>query len=75
MADKAKNNILQAKYARIIELVSKELKMPLLEAMSVFYNSKTFELVDEGVSDLHCRSDHYLAQEVVLEVRQSRFLV
>lgn len=69
MADMAKNNILQAKYARIIELVSKEMKMPLLEAMSIFFNSKTFELIDNGVSDLHCRSDHYLAAEVVREVR------
>lgn len=72
MIDIAKNNILQAKYARIIELVSMELEIPLFEAMSVFYNSKTFELIDGGVADLHCRSDHYLALEVVQEMREKQ---
>jgi hypothetical protein len=32
------------------------------EAMALFYNSDLMPLIDEGVADLHCRSDKYLAQ-------------
>lgn len=66
--DVAKKNILQAKYARIIEIISQEKAISIPEAMSIFYNSMTFELIDGCVSDLHCRSDHYLADEVMSEI-------
>lgn len=67
MEDIAKQNILQAKYARIIGIISEKEGIPVLQAMSIFYNSKTFELIQNGVADLHCRSDLYLADEVIIE--------
>ena len=33
----------------------------------LFYHSKIYRLVSEGVSDLHCMSDEYLAEELVDE--------
>lgn len=37
------------------------------EAMDMFYNSQTFQLISEGVADMHCLSDKYLAEEVLRE--------
>lgn len=36
----------------------------LEEAMDIFYNSPLLPLLEEGVADLHCRSDKYLAEEI-----------
>lgn len=32
------------------------------------YDSKTFELISEGVADMHCMSDEYLVDELILEL-------
>lgn len=39
-------------------------KVSLIEATDIFYSSETSNLIEEGVSDLHCRSDKYLAEEI-----------
>ncbi|MBO4777712.1 MAG: DUF3791 domain-containing protein [Bacteroidales bacterium] len=59
--------ILQMKYARIIENISKMKNIPLEKAMQMFYTSKTFDLISEGIADMHCMSDKYLAEEICLE--------
>ena len=56
--------ILDAKYARIIESISQMHHIPLNEAMEMFYNSDLLQMMNDGVADLHCRSDRYLAEEV-----------
>ncbi len=56
--------VLDAKYARIIEAISQLHHISLDDAMEMFYNSDTQQLISEGVADLHCRSDLYLAEEV-----------
>lgn len=66
--DEAFHTILDAKYARIIGEMSRMYGIPLSEAMDIFYNSKTLELIEAGAGDLHCRSDKYLAEEVWREV-------
>ena len=65
--DEAFHAILEAKYARIIEAMSQQHNVSLEEAMDIFYNSPLLPLIEEGVADLHCRSDHYLAEEIWLE--------
>lgn len=55
--------ILDAKYARIIEAISQMHHISLEEAMDMFYNSDIQQFMSEGVADLHCRSDLYLAEE------------
>ncbi len=37
--------------------------------MEVFYNSVTAQMIQDGVADLHCRSDHYLAEEIYREYK------
>ncbi len=62
--NEAYHAILGAKYARIIEEMSKMYHITMEEAMDRFYSSDTLQLMEEGVADLHCRSDKYLAQEI-----------
>ena len=62
--DEAFHTILEAKYARIINEISEMHSVSLEEAIDIFYNSQLFPLLEEGVADLHCRSDKYLAEEI-----------
>ena len=61
--------ILDMKYARIIEILAQQLHLTREEAMDIFYSSPAFELIDKGVADLHCRSDQYLADEIIKEAK------
>lgn len=67
MNDLGKQTILQMKYARIIAAISKKMNIDETIAMDIFYNSETMQLINEGVGDLHCRSDLYLAEEIIRE--------
>lgn len=55
------------KYARIMAIFAKETGMSLEDALSFFYDSDTYKLISEGVADMHCRSDEYLADELIME--------
>jgi hypothetical protein len=59
--------LLQKKYSRVIEEFSKKSNMSLDEALKLFYTSSLYKLLDEGVSDMHCMSDEYLADELMEE--------
>ena len=59
--------ILDMKYARIIEIISQRLDISLQEAIDIFYTSPLFSLIDNGIADMHCRSDQYLAEEIIDE--------
>lgn len=61
--------LLQKKYARIIEQFSQKEKLSLNEALSFFYCSTVYRLISEGVSDLHCMSDEYITEELILEYK------
>lgn len=63
----ANKTILQMKYARIVAIFARETQLTLEDALSFFYDSDTYKLISEGVADLHCRSDEYLARELVME--------
>ena len=63
-SEEAKNTILDAKCARIIVAISRVHSVSLETATDIFYNSETSRLIEDGVADLHCRSDLYLAEEV-----------
>ena len=62
--DEGWHSILEAKFARIISEIRKMYNVSLDDAMDMFYNSETMQLMEEGVADLHCRSEKYLAEEV-----------
>lgn len=64
---RADKTLLQMKYARIIALIAKRAGIDSEKAMDMFYNSKTYMFMSQGISDFHCLSDNYLAEEVLLE--------
>ncbi|MBO4984722.1 MAG: DUF3791 domain-containing protein [Bacteroides sp.] len=59
--------ILQHKYARIVSLFAEHMGISYEQALGMFYDSKTYELISEGIADLHCMSDEYLVDELLLE--------
>ena len=63
--------ILQMKYADIIQLFAEQEKISLDEALSFFYHSDTYQLLKDGVSDMHCMSDGYLAEELEREYKKN----
>lgn len=62
--DEAFHTILEAKFARIISAISELHNISLEEDMNIFYHSPLLPLLEDGVADLHCRSEHYLAEEI-----------
>ena len=62
--------LLQKKYARVIECFAKQQGISLDEALDLFYRSEVYQLMREGVSDMHCMSDLYLAEDLRLEYEE-----
>lgn len=63
--DNATRILRDMKYARIIGLIAETQHISLEEAMDIFYSSPLFEIIDDGTTDLICRSDIYLANEII----------
>lgn len=59
--------LLQKKYARVIVCFAEAAGLSLDAALEFFYHSEVYKLVSKGISDMHCRSDLYLADELKLE--------
>ena len=71
---KANPILLQKKYARVVEVFAKNMGMTLNEALDFFYHSEVYQLVSEGVSDMHCMSDAYLAAELEMQYNDTKEL-
>ena len=69
---KANPILLQKKYSRVIELFANKQGISLDTALGFFYNSEVYQLVKDGVSDMHCMSDEYLAEELAKEYREKQ---
>ena len=61
--------LLQKKYARAICRFAERAGISLDEALAFFYRSDVYTLISEGVSDMHCMSDEYLAEDLEIEYR------
>lgn len=67
----ANPTLLRMKYGRIVERFAELSNMPLEDALTFFYESKTYELISQGISDMHCLSDYYLADELMIEYKKN----
>lgn len=65
-----KQIVLDMKIARIIAIYSEEHGVSLEEATDIYYKSTTSQLIEDGIADLHCRSDRYIADELWIEVHK-----
>ena len=54
--------LLQKKYCRVVESFAKLQGITLDAALEFFYRSEVYQLIRDGVSDMHCMSDAYLAE-------------
>lgn len=59
--------LLQKKYSRVIERFAKKQGLSLDAALNFFYHSEVYQLMRDGISDMHCMSDAYLADELEQE--------
>jgi hypothetical protein len=53
-------------------MFAEESELSYEEALGMFYDSKTFELISEGVADMHCMSDEYLVDELIMELNADK---
>ena len=72
MSEESIQIIRSSQCARIISCISDMYDVSLQVATDIYYNSETSNLIEEGIADLHCRSDKYLAEEVWREYSESR---
>jgi hypothetical protein len=66
----ANRHLLQHKYARVIQQFAAQAGISLREALERFYLSDTHDEIEHGISDMHCRSDGYLVDELLLEMNR-----
>ena len=59
--------LLQKKYTRIVALFAQRDRLSLDEALDFFYHSAVYRFMSEGISDMHCRSDLYLVEDLERE--------
>lgn len=71
MSEESIQVIRSSQCARIISCISDMYDVSLQVATDIYYNSETSNLIEEGIADLHCRSDKYLAEEVWREYSES----
>ena len=68
----ADKTLLQMKYSRVVALFAAQQGLSTEDALDFFYHSETYQELREGIADLHCRSDQYVADELAIEYRNSR---
>lgn len=61
-----------SKCANIIKAICELSDLSINEATDIFYRSETAGLIEEGVADLQCRSDKYLATVILEEYLEQR---
>lgn len=59
--------LLQIEYANIVEAFAEKSGLCPRHALDFFYHSKTYYLISRGVSDMHCKTDQYLTEELMHE--------
>lgn len=72
MSEDGKQVMRSAQCARIILCISEMYGVSIDEATDIYYNSETADMIEEGVADLHCRSDKYLAEEIWKEHQETK---
>ncbi len=72
MSNETKLALQAKKSANIIKSLCDLYGLSLQEATDIYYQSDTSVLIEEGIADLQCRSDKYLASIVWEEHLESQ---
>ncbi|MBO7596301.1 MAG: DUF3791 domain-containing protein [Bacteroidales bacterium] len=70
----ANRTVLRMKYGRIVAQFAAENHLDNAKALGMFYDSLTWELMSEGVSDFHCLSDNYIVDNLNREYHFGKYL-
>ena len=68
----ANRTLIGHKCANVINTYAEFMGIPLRQAFDVFYKSNLYNEIRYGISDMHCRSDGYLAEELELEKNRQK---
>jgi len=68
----ANRTLVGHKIANVIKAYAEFENLPLREAFDIFYKSDLYTEIRHGISDMHCRSDGYLAEELHIEMTKSK---
>jgi len=68
----ANRTLIGHKCSHVIEAYAELAGVSLREAFDVFYKSNLYSEITGGIFDMHCRSDGYLAEELLMEVKQAK---
>ncbi|WP_289744102.1 DUF3791 domain-containing protein [Muribaculum intestinale] len=70
MTEESKLAFQANKSANIIRNLCDLYGLLLQDAADIYYQSDTSELIEDGIADLHCRSDKYLATIIWAEYQE-----
>lgn len=71
MTTESKTALRAAKVANIIVCICDLYNVSLSEATDIYYKSTISDLIEDGVADLQCRSDKYLATIIWEEFQET----
>ena len=71
----ANRTLVGHKCSAVIKAYAELVGIPLREAFDAFYKSNLYTEIVNGISDMHCRSDGYLAEELQMEVERRAHIV
>ncbi len=71
MTEESKLAFQANKSANIIKSLCDLYGLTFKEATDIYYQSDTSELIENGIADLHCRSNRYLASVIWEEYQES----
>ena len=63
----ANKTLLRMKYARVIAMFADRTGITVAQALDFFYHSTEYQLLREGVGDLHCMTDDYIVEDLIAE--------
>ena len=72
MSEESKQVLRSSQCARIIVCISEMFNVPLETATDIYYSSDIANMIEQGIADLHCRSDKYLAGEIWQEYQEKK---
>jgi len=67
----ANRTLVGHKCAGVIKAYAELEGIPIREAFDIFYRSNLYSEIRHGISDMHCRSDGYLAEELQMEIARA----
>lgn len=72
MTEESKMAFQAGKSANIIKSLCDLYGLSIQEATDIYYQSDTSELIEEGIADLQCRSEKYLATVIWNEHQETK---